>query len=113
MPRSKNIVASKKRRKKYLKLAKGFYGAKRRCYTIAKNAVEKSWKNSYIGRKNKKKNYRKLWIQRINIYVRKFGITYSKFINILKKKNIILNRKVLCYYFSIKEINKEFIKNIL
>ncbi|WGH26580.1 MAG: 50S ribosomal protein L20 [Candidatus Shikimatogenerans bostrichidophilus] len=101
MPRSKNIVASKKKRKKILKYAKGFYGAKKRCYTIAKNSVEKSWSNSYIGRKNKKKFYRKLWILRINAYVRKnFKITYSKFIFFLKKKKIKLNRKILSYYFS-------------
>ncbi|WOX79102.1 50S ribosomal protein L20 [Candidatus Shikimatogenerans bostrichidophilus] len=112
MPRSKNIVASKKRRKKYLKYARGFYGAKKRCYTIAKNKVEKSWLNSYIGRKNKKKFYRKLWIQRINAYVRKFNISYSKFIFKLKKKKIDLNRKIIAYYFS-ENKNKDLINQLL
>ncbi|WGH27590.1 MAG: 50S ribosomal protein L20 [Candidatus Shikimatogenerans bostrichidophilus] len=111
MPRSKNIVNSKKRRKKILKYSKGFYGSKKRCYTISKNAVEKSWLNSYIGRKNKKKFYRKLWILRINAYVRKkFKISYSKFIFFLKKKKINLNRKILAYFFT-KKIN--IFKNII
>lgn len=113
MPRSKNIVASKRRKKKYLKHAKGFYGAKKRSYTIAKNTVEKSWVNSYIGRKNKKRSFRILWIQRINAYVRKFGnISYSNFIFLMKKKKIILNRKILSYFFSISK-NGNFLKQIL
>lgn len=112
MPRSKNIVSSKKRRKKILKLAKGFYGAKRRSYTMAKNAVEKSWLNSYIGRKNKKRDFRKLWIQRINAYVRKYGINYSKFIFLLKKKKIFLNRKIISYLLT-KKNNNIIFKKIL
>ncbi|WGH25685.1 MAG: 50S ribosomal protein L20 [Candidatus Shikimatogenerans bostrichidophilus] len=112
MPRSKNIVASKKRRKKYLKYAKGFYGSKKRSYTIAKNAVEKSWVNSYIGRKIKKRNFRTLWIQRINAYVRKYAnISYSKFIFKLKKFKIFLNRKILSHYFTICK-KGDFLKKI-
>ncbi|WGH24958.1 MAG: 50S ribosomal protein L20 [Candidatus Shikimatogenerans bostrichidophilus] len=98
MPRSKNLVASKNKRKKILKLAKGFYGAKKRSYTIAKNSVQKSLLHSYIGRKNKKRVYRKIWILRINAYVRKYSknkLSYSKFINFLKKKNYSINRKML------------------
>ncbi|MDH3004985.1 MAG: 50S ribosomal protein L20 [Candidatus Shikimatogenerans sp. JK-2022] len=101
MPRSRNIVASKKKRKKILKSAKGFYGAKKRSYTIAKNTVEKSLLNSYIGRKNKKRDYRRLWILRINAYVRKYGkISYSKFMYLLKKRKNKLNRKILSYLCS-------------
>ncbi|MDH3003817.1 MAG: 50S ribosomal protein L20 [Candidatus Shikimatogenerans sp. JK-2022] len=112
MPRSKNIVSSKKRRKKILKLAKSYYGVKKKCYTIAKNSVEKALLNSYIGRKNKKRFFRKLWIIRINAFVRKnFNINYSKFIFLLKKKKINLNRKIISYYLSNK--NNLFIKNIL
>ncbi|WGH26049.1 MAG: 50S ribosomal protein L20 [Candidatus Shikimatogenerans bostrichidophilus] len=110
MPRSRNIINSKKRKKKYLKLAKGFFGSKKKCYTIAKNSVEKSWKNSYIGRKNKKRFYRKLWIQRINAFVRNYGMTYSKFIFLLKKNKINLNRKVLSFLFANKKYNFFFKK---
>ncbi|WGH25323.1 MAG: 50S ribosomal protein L20 [Candidatus Shikimatogenerans bostrichidophilus] len=113
MPRSKNIVASKRRRKKILKHVKGCYGAKRRSYTIAKNTLEKSLLNSYIGRKKKKRDYRRLWILRINAYVRKFSkISYSKFIYLLKKKNNKLNRKVISY-FSTECKNGYFLKKIL
>ncbi|WGH24588.1 MAG: 50S ribosomal protein L20 [Candidatus Shikimatogenerans bostrichidophilus] len=98
MPRSKNKVASKRRRKKILRLAKGYYGVKSKSYTIAKNTVEKSLLNSYLGRKEKKKYFKRLWIIRINAYVRKYSnLTYSKFMYILKKNNYILNRKILSY----------------
>ncbi|MDH3004659.1 MAG: 50S ribosomal protein L20 [Candidatus Shikimatogenerans sp. JK-2022] len=113
MPRSKNKVASKKKRKKILKLAKGYYGAKKRSYTIAKNTVEKSLQNAYIGRKNKKRYFRKLWIIRINAYVRKYSkLTYSKFIYILKKNKYYFNRKVLSY-LSIKCKNSQLINVLL
>lgn len=95
MPRSVNSVSSKKRRKKILKQAKGFYGARSKVYTVAKNAVEKSLLYSYIGRKQKKRFFRSLWIQRINAAVRKHNISYSKFIHQINCKNINLNRKVL------------------
>ncbi|MGX7590994.1 50S ribosomal protein L20 [Candidatus Karelsulcia muelleri] len=95
MPRSVNSVAAKKKRKKILKLAKGFYGARSKLYTVAKNAVEKSMCYSYIGRKQKKRNFRKLWIIRINTAVRKFGLNYSNFIKKLKNNNLKLNRKTI------------------
>ncbi|UOQ32934.1 50S ribosomal protein L20 [Candidatus Karelsulcia muelleri] len=95
MPRSVNSVAAKKKRKKILKLAKGFYGARSKLYTVAKNAVEKSMCYSYIGRKQKKRNFRKLWIIIINTAVRKFGLNYSNFIKKLKNNNLKLNRKTI------------------
>ncbi|MGX7590138.1 50S ribosomal protein L20 [Candidatus Karelsulcia muelleri] len=95
MPRSVNSVAAKKKRKKILKLAKGFYGARSKLYTVAKNAVEKSMCYSYRGRKQKKRNFRKLWIIRINTAVRKFGLNYSNFIKTLKNNNLKLNRKTI------------------
>jgi large subunit ribosomal protein L20 len=95
MPRSVNSVASKARRKRILKQAKGFYGKRKNVYTVAKNVVEKGMTYSYVGRKLKKREYRRLWIARINAAVREEGMTYSQFINILKVKNIDLDRKVL------------------
>lgn len=95
MPRSINSVASRNRRKKIIKKAKGFFGRRKNVWTITKNAVEKAMQYSYIGRKLKKRDFRSLWIQRINAGVRKYGISYSKFINLLKINNIILNRKIL------------------
>ena len=95
MPRSKNAVASKARRKKILKQAKGFYGKRKNVYTVAKNVVEKGMTYSYVGRKLKKREYRRLWIARINAAVREEGLTYSQFINALNKKGITLDRKVL------------------
>ncbi len=93
--RSVNHVASRRRRKKILKHAKGYWGRKKNVYTIAKNQVEKSWLYSYIGRKLKKRHFRRLWIQRINAGARQHGLTYSELIYQLKQKNIQLNRKVL------------------
>jgi large subunit ribosomal protein L20 len=95
MPRSKNAVASKARRKKILKQAKGFYGKRKNVLTVAKNVVEKGMTYSYVGRKLKKREYRALWIARINAAVREEGLTYSVFINKLKAKNIDLDRKIL------------------
>ena len=95
MPRSKNSVASKARRKKILKQAKGFYGKRKNVYTVAKNVVEKGMTYMFVGRKLKKRNYRQLWIARINAAVRAEGMTYSVFINRLQKKGIELDRKVL------------------
>lgn len=95
MPRSVNTVASKKRRKKILKSAKGYYGARSKVYTVAKNAVEKACQYAYIGRKQKKRFFRSLWIQRINAAVRIYGMNYSTVINKIKNKNIKLNRKML------------------
>ena len=95
MPRSVNSVASKARRKRILKQAKGFYGKRKNVYTVAKNVLEKGLTYSYVGRKIKKRDYRSLWIVRINAAVREEGITYSEFINKLKVKGIELDRKVL------------------
>ncbi len=95
MPRSKNAVASRARRKKILDQAKGFYGKRKNVYTVAKNIVEKGLTYSYVGRKLKKREYRQLWIARINAAVREEGMTYSQFINKLSVKGIDLNRKVL------------------
>lgn len=95
MPRSVNSVASKRRRKKYLKAAKGYFGARKNVYTVAKNAVEKAWSYAYRDRKNKKRAFRRLWIQRINAGARQEGLSYSKFMHALKENNIDLNRKVL------------------
>ena len=95
MPRSVNAVASRARRKKILKQAKGFYGKRKNVYTVAKNIVEKGMTYSYVGRKNKKREYRQLWITRINAAVRAEGLTYSEFINKLNIKGIEINRKLL------------------
>lgn len=95
MPRSVNSAASKARRKKILKQAKGFYGKRKNVYTVAKNVVEKGMTYMYVGRKNKKRDYRALWIARINAAVREEGMTYSVFMNKLKEKEIGLDRKVL------------------
>ena len=95
MPRSVNAVASRARRKRILKAAKGFYGKRKNVYTVAKNIVEKGQTYSYVGRKLKKREYRRLWIARINAAVREEGLTYSQFINLLAKKEITLDRKVL------------------
>ena len=95
MPRSKNSVASKARRKKVLKQAKGFYGKRKNVYTVAKNVVEKGMTYMFVGRKLKKREYRTLWIARINAAVREEGLTYSEFISRLGKKGIELDRKVL------------------
>src|SRR4051812_41511915 len=95
MPRSKNAVASKARRKKILKQAKGFYGKRKNVLTVAKNVVEKGMTYMYVGRKLMKREYRTLWIARINAAVRAEGMSYSQFINKLSEKQIDLNRKVL------------------
>ena len=95
MPRSVNAVASRARRKRILKAAKGFYGKRKNVYTVAKNVLEKGQTYAYVGRKLKKREYRGLWIARINAAVREEGLTYSEFIHKLNEKNITLNRKVL------------------
>jgi large subunit ribosomal protein L20 len=95
MPRSVNAVASRARRKRILKMAKGYFGARSKVYTVAKNAVEKALKYAYRDRKNKKRAFRRLWIIRINAATRMHGMSYSKFIHACSQKNIDLNRKVL------------------
>ena len=95
MARVKSSVASRSRRKKTLKLAKGYYGAKHKLYRVAKQQVMKSYMYAYRDRKQKKRNFRKLWISRINAAARMNGLSYSKFMHGLKLANIDLNRKVL------------------
>jgi len=95
MSKATKKVASRKRRKKILNEAKGYYGARKNVYTVAKNAVEKGYVYAYRDRKTKKRNFRSLWIQRINAGVRAHGMSYSEFMGKLKQHNIELNRKVL------------------
>lgn len=95
MPRSVNSVASRARRKKVLKLAKGYFGRRKNVWTVAKNAVEKGLQYAYRDRKTKKRNFRSLWIARINAAVREEGMSYSQFMHKLNEKEIKLNRKVL------------------
>ncbi|MFV0247801.1 MAG: 50S ribosomal protein L20 [Tenacibaculum sp.] len=95
MPRSVNSVASRSRKKKILKQAKGYFGRRKNVYAVAKNAVEKGLLYAYRDRKNNKRNFRSLWIQRINAGVREYGMSYSEFMGKIKASNIELNRKVL------------------
>ena len=95
MPRSVNSVAKRARRKKVLKQAKGYFGRRKNVWTIAKNAVEKGLQYAYRDRRAKKRNFRALWIMRINAASRLHGLTYSQLINKLKLNNIGINRKVL------------------
>lgn len=95
MPRSVNSVASRARRKKLMKLAKGYFGRRKNVWTVAKNAVEKGLVYAYRDRRQKKRNFRALWIQRINAGARLHGMSYSQFMGEAKKAGIELNRKVL------------------
>ena len=95
MPKTAHSVTSRKRRKKVLKQAKGYWGARGNVYTIAKGAVEKGLLHAYRDRKLKKRTFRQLWIIRINAAARQNGTTYSKLINMLNKKGVIINRKIL------------------
>ncbi len=95
MPRSVNHVASRKRRKKILKMARGYFGARSKVYTVAKNAVERGLQYAYRDRKAKKRAFRRLWIARINAGARAHGISYSKLMHALSKNDVALNRKVL------------------
>jgi large subunit ribosomal protein L20 len=95
MPRSKNAVASRERRKKVLKMAKGYFGSRKNVWTVAKNAVEKALTYAYIGRKHRKRNFRALWITRINAGARIHGLSYSQFMGKIHAKGIELNRKAL------------------
>ena len=95
MPRSVNSVASRARRKKILKQAKGYFGRRKNVWTVAKNAVDKAMSYAYRERKNNKRNCRSLWITRINAGARLNGLSYSQFMGKIKLNNIDLNRKVL------------------
>ncbi len=95
MPRSVNSVASRARRKKVMKQAKGYFGRRKNVWTVAKNAVEKAMVYAYRDRRTKKRNFRSLWIARINAGARMHGMSYSEFMGKVKANNIDLNRKVL------------------
>ena len=95
MPRSVNSVAAKARRNKILKAAKGYFGRRKNVHTVAKNAVEKGMQYAYRDRKNKKRTFRALWIQRINAGTRQYGMSYSQFMGKIHANKIELNRKVL------------------
>lgn len=95
MPRSVNHVASRARRKNIMKHAKGYFGRKKNVWTVAKNAIEKGWLHAFAGRKQKKRNFRSLWITRINAGARQHGMSYSQFMGLVNKSEMELNRKVL------------------
>ena len=95
MARIKGAMAARKRHKKILKLAKGFRGAQSKQYRVAKQSVMRALAYSYVGRKNRKRDFRKLWIARINAETRKNGLSYSRFMNGLKRAGIVMNRKML------------------
>ena len=95
MPRSVNAVASRARRKRIMKAAKGYFGARSKVYTVAKNAVEKGMQYAYRDRRNKKRVFRRLWIARINAAARQNGTTYSRLMHGLSTAGVGLNRKVL------------------
>ena len=95
MPRSVNHVASRAKRKKILKLTRGYFGARKNVWTVAKNTWEKGLTYAYRDRKNKKRNFRALWIQRINAAARLEDLSYSKLMGLLDKAGIEINRKVL------------------
>jgi large subunit ribosomal protein L20 len=95
MPKTRNVPATRKRRKKWLKAAKGYWGAKHKLYKTARLAVMKAWLSAYRERKRKKRVFRSLWITRINAALKKQDMKYSQFIHILKQQQIILDRKTL------------------
>jgi large subunit ribosomal protein L20 len=95
MPRSVNHVASRAKRKNLMKLAKGYFGRRKNVWTVAKNAIEKGLGYAYVGRKQKKRNFRSLWITRINAGARLHGMSYSQFMGAVHKAGIELNRKAL------------------
>lgn len=95
MPRSVNAVASRQRRKKLLKKTRGYFGSRKNVWTVAKNTWEKGQQYAYRDRRNKKRSFRSLWINRINAGVRQYGMSYSVFIGRLIKNDIQINRKVL------------------
>ena len=95
MARIKGGLSAKKRHKKVLKMAKGYIGARSKQYRVAKQSVMRALAYSYVGRKNRKRDFRKLWIARINAETRKNGLSYSRFMNGLKRAGIVMNRKML------------------
>ena len=97
MPRANSTVPRHRRHRKIVKQAKGYYGARKSNFRSAKDAVEKAWQYAYRDRRTNKRNFRRLWIIRINAAVRLHGLSYSKFISAMKDKNIELNRKTLAH----------------
>ncbi len=95
MPRSVNAVASRARRKKILKETRGYFGSRKNVWTVAKNTWEKGQQYAYRDRRNNRRNFRNLWIIRINAGVREYGMSYSEFMGKIHEKNININRKVL------------------
>ncbi len=95
MPRSVNVVAARKRRKQLMKATKGYFGARKNVWTVAKNAYEKGLSYAYRDRRKKKGNFRRLWIQRINAAARMEGLSYSQLMGMIHKAEIDINRKVL------------------
>lgn len=95
MPRARNTVASRRRRKRVLNMAKGYWGSRSKIYTVAKHAVEKGLQYAYRDRRKRKQQFRKLWIIRINAAARLNGTTYSRLMGAVRRRNIALNRKVL------------------
>lgn len=95
MPRAKNKVASHRRRRKFLQFAKGYWGRRKNVWTVAKNHIEKGLQHAYRDRRLKKRNFRRLWIVRINAAARLHGVSYSKLIHLLNVKGIVINRKIL------------------
>ncbi len=95
MPRAKNKVASHRRRRKFLQMAKGYWGRRKNVWTVAKNHIEKGLQHAYRDRRLKKRNFRRLWIVRINAAARLHGVSYSKLMHALKVKGIVMNRKIL------------------
>nr|YP_009122193.1 50S ribosomal protein L20 [Vertebrata lanosa]AJH65951.1 50S ribosomal protein L20 [Vertebrata lanosa] len=113
MTRIKRGNVARKRRKKILKLAKGFRGSQSKLFRTAKQQVLKALKYSYIGRKHKKRTYRRLWIVRINAATRLYNLSYSEFIYLLKKKNIAVNRKILSQLALVDQLAfKYFVESI-
>ncbi len=95
MPRANSPIPRHRRHRKIVKLAKGQYGARRKLYKTAAEAVERGWQYAYRDRRNKKRSFRKLWITRINAAVRQHGLSYSRFIHLLDEKGVEINRKQL------------------
>jgi len=113
MPRAKNKVASRNRRRRVLELAKGYWGERNNVWTIAKNHVEKGLTHAYRGRKLKKRNFRRLWIVRINAAARLNGTTYSRLIDALNKKGLEINRKVLANLaYSQPDVFKSIVEHV-
>jgi large subunit ribosomal protein L20 len=95
MPRTNGAVPRNQRKKKIFKAAKGYFGGRKNLFRTAKDAVEKGWEHAYVDRKKKKRNFRRLWISRINAASREHGMSYSRFMNGLKKAGVELDRKAL------------------